>query len=173
MKTSYLVFVGLFFFGLMIRAVYEQLKKNGRIDPKNKVTFTIVFLAMNLLWASWFNMCPLDPIQLSMPRGVTWIAFCIFIAGLLLAIGAVVQLRGVENIGHLVTTGFFFKIRHPMYLGFILWILGWALYHGAVVSLLVGLVAVGNIFYWKRQEEWQLESIYGDIYVQYKNRTWF
>ncbi len=37
-----------------------------------------------------------------------------------------IQLKGLENINHLVTTGLFSKIRHPMYDGFILWILGWA-----------------------------------------------
>lgn len=173
MITGYLVFVGLYFLGLMIRVIYEQLKKNGRIDPKNKITFTIVLCAMCLLWASWFNMCPLDPFQLSIPHVVRWIGFSTFLVGLGLAIGAVIQLRGVENINHLVTKGLFSKIRHPMYVGFILWIFGWAIYHGAVISLIVGNVAICNIFYWKILEERELESAYGDIYLEYRNRTWF
>jgi protein-S-isoprenylcysteine O-methyltransferase Ste14 len=173
MKTGYLLFVGLYFLGLMIRVVYEQLKKNDRVDPKNKTTFTIVFFAMCLLWVSWFNMCPLDPIQLSIPPVAKWTGFCTFLAGLVLAIGTVIQLRGVENINHLVTKGLFSKIRHPMYVGFILWIFGWAIYHGAIVSLFVGLAAIGNIFYWKRSEERELESVYGETYLEYRNRTWF
>jgi len=72
------------------------------------------------------------------PGIVRWIGFAIFLAGLGLSIEAVIQLKGLENINHLVTTGLFSKIRHPMYDGFILWILGWAIYHGAVISLLVG-----------------------------------
>jgi len=173
MKPGYLVFMGLYFLGLMIRAIYEQLKKNGRIDPKSKFTFTIVFFAMCLLWASWFNMCPLDPFQLSMPQVVRWIGFSTFLVGLGLAIGAVIQLRGVENINHLVTKGLFSRIRHPMYVGFIFWIFGWAIYHGAVLSLLVGFVAIGNIFYWKRIEERELESAYGEIYSEYRKTAWF
>ena len=173
MKTVYLVFMGLYFAGLIIRAVYEQLKKNGRVNPKNKITFLIIFLAMCLLWASWFNMCPLDPFQLSIPQVARWIGFGIFLLGLGLAIGALIQLRGVENINHLETKGLFCKIRHPMYLGFILWIFGWAIYHGAVISLLMGFVAIGNILYWKRSEERELESAYGKIYLEYINNTWF
>jgi protein-S-isoprenylcysteine O-methyltransferase Ste14 len=158
---------------MMIRAIYEELKKNGRISPNNTITFSIVFLAMFLMWASWFNMCPLDPLQVPLPRVVNWIGFGIFLIGLALAIGATIYLRGVENIKNLVTKGLFSKIRHPMYLGFILWIFGWAIYQGAIASLLLGFVAIGNIFYWQRLEERELESKYGKVYLEYKNKTWF
>jgi protein-S-isoprenylcysteine O-methyltransferase Ste14 len=92
---------------------------------------------------------------------------------LCLSIGALIQLRGLENINHLVTKGLFSKIRHPMYVGFILWIIGWAIYHGAVISLFVGFVAIGNILYWKRLEEKELESTYREVYLEYRKRTWF
>jgi protein-S-isoprenylcysteine O-methyltransferase Ste14 len=59
-----------------------------------------------------------------------------------LAVGALIQLRGVENIKHMVTAGLFRKIRHPMYTGFILWIFGWSVYHGALLSLAIGLFGV-------------------------------
>ena len=173
MKTGYLVFLGLYFFGLLIRAGYEQLKKTGRVNPKSKIIFTIVFIAMCLIWVSWFNMCPLDPLKLSLPQIIKWMGFITFLVGLGLAIGAVIQLKGVENIDHLVTNGLFSKIRHPMYVGFILWILGWAIYHGAVISLFVGLVAIVNILYWKRLEEGEMESKYGETYLEYRKRTCF
>jgi len=94
MKAGYLVFVGLYFLGMMIRAIYEKLKKNSRIGPKNIITFAIVFLAMCLMWASWFNMRPLDPVKVSLPRFVSWIGFGTFSVGLVLAIGATIHLRG-------------------------------------------------------------------------------
>ena len=173
MKTGYLVFVGLYLLGMMIRDIYEKLKKNDRVSPKNIITFTIVFLAMCLMWASWFNMCPLDPLRVSLPRVISLIGFGIFLVGLVLAIGATIHLRGVENIDNLMTKGLFSRIRHPMYLGFILWIFGWVIYHGAIISLFFGFVAIGNIFYWQRLEEMDLESKYGKAYLEYKNKTWF
>jgi protein-S-isoprenylcysteine O-methyltransferase Ste14 len=124
MKAGYLVFVGLYFLGMMIRVIYEELKKKDRLSPKNIIIFTIVLLSMCLMWVSWFNMCALDPLQVSLPRVASWIGFGTFLVGLVLAIGATIQLRGVENINNLVTKGLFSKIRHPMYLGFILWIFG-------------------------------------------------
>ena len=90
----------------------------------------------------------------------------LFLAGL-------IQLRGVENIDHLVTTGFFAGVRHPMYLGFTLWILGWAVFWGAFVSLAVGLVGIGNILLWRHLEERHLEKRYGEAYRSYRARTWF
>jgi protein-S-isoprenylcysteine O-methyltransferase Ste14 len=173
MKTEFLVFLGLFLGGIAIRMVYEALKKTGRIDPRNKIIFTIVFLAMCLMWASWFSLCPSDPSPLAMPTFIHWIGFAVFVAGLILAFGALIQLRGVENIDHLVTRGIFARFRHPMYLGFIFWILGWAIFHGAAVSLAIGLIAVANIFYWRHLEEIHLEAAYGDVYKQYRRQTWF
>jgi len=173
MKTGYLLFVGLYLLGLIIRAIYQQLKNTDRVNPKSKIVFTIVFVAMCLMWVSWFNMCPLDPLPLSLPLIVRWIGFGTILVGLGLAIGAVIQLKGVENINHLVTTGLFSKIRHPMYVGFILWIFGWAIYHGAVISLFVGFVGILNILYWRKLEEREMESNYGEVYLEYRKKTWF
>jgi protein-S-isoprenylcysteine O-methyltransferase Ste14 len=173
LKTDFALFLCLFLIGITIRMVYESLKKTGRIDPRNKIIFTIVFLAMCLMWVSWFALCPSDPRPLSMPDYIHWIGFAVFVAGLVLAFGALIQLRGVENIDRLVTGGLFARFRHPMYLGFILWIFGWAIFHGAAISLAIGFIAVANILYWRHLEEIHLEAAYGDVYEQYRRKTWF
>ena len=82
-------------------------------------------------------------------------------------------MRGLENIDHLATNGLFSKIRHPMYAGFMLWIMGWVVFYGAAVSLIVGLVCVGNILYWRRLEEEKLASDFGEDYRRYRATTWF
>jgi protein-S-isoprenylcysteine O-methyltransferase Ste14 len=79
----------------------------------------------------------------------------------------------VENIDHLVTSGLFSRIRHPMYTGFILWILGWVFFYGAATSLIVALVCIGNILYWRQIEEKNLVSAYGEAYLRYRMKTWF
>jgi protein-S-isoprenylcysteine O-methyltransferase Ste14 len=173
MKGRFLGAVTLFLAALAIRTSYELLKKAGWIDPRSQTLFIAILLDMLVLWASWFLMCPLDPIRLGLPAIVTWTGLALLVGGLLLALGALVQLGGVENIDHLVTTGFFSRVRHPMYLGFTLWIFGWALFHGAGLSLLVGLVGIGNILFWRRLEEKHLETGFGDAYRAYRARTWF
>jgi protein-S-isoprenylcysteine O-methyltransferase Ste14 len=94
-------------------------------------------------------------------------------AGAALAIGGVLQLRGLENIDHLVTTGLYSRLRHPMYAGFVLWIGGWVVAYGAVVSACVGLAGVANILYWRHLEEGALESLFGEDYRVYRRATWF
>ncbi len=173
MKTIYLAFLGLYLGSLIIRTSYERLKKAGRVNPKSKIIFATVFAVMCLMWASWFSLCPLDPFRVALPDPVQWVGLGGVVLGVGLAVGGMVQLGGLENINHLVTTGLFTKLRHPMYTGFILWILGWALYHGAVVSLVIGLVGMGNILYWRRLEEENLESGYGEDYRRYRQGTWF
>jgi len=172
-RTDYLVFLCLYLVGLMSRTGYELLKKAGRVNPKSKMVFAVVFVGMCLMWASWFSLGPRDPWRLDLPGTAKWIGLGMVILGMALAIGGMVQLRGVENIGHLVTTGLFFRLRHPMYTGFILWILGWATYHGAVLSLVIGFVGIGNILYWRQLEEEALKSSHGEDYRVYRERTWF
>jgi len=173
MRTTYLVFLGLCLVGLATRTGYELLKKAGRVNPRNKVVFAVVFVSMCLMLTSWPAMCPFDPLRINLPAVVRWIGLGGLIAGLGMALGGWIQLRALENIDHLVTSGLFAKIRHPMYAGFILWILGWVVFHGAAVSLVAGLVGIGNILYWRRLEEEKLASDFGEDYRRYRAGTWF
>lgn len=173
MNSEYLLFLSLYLLGLIIRTGYELFKKAGRVQPGNKVAFALVFAAMCLLWASWFGLVPLDPFRLALPDPIRWIGSGVLIAGFALAIGAFLQLRGLENISRLVTTGLFSRIRHPMYAGFIFLILGWVIVHGALFSLVFGAIGIGNILYWQRLEEEYLETRYGEDYRRYRQGTWF
>ncbi|MGA9120230.1 MAG: isoprenylcysteine carboxylmethyltransferase family protein [Bacteroidota bacterium] len=158
---------------LALRGMYERLKETHKINPENKPIFAVILTVMLILWSAWFSLCPLDPFQFELPEIIEWIGFGVFVAGLVLALGALIQLRGVENIDHLVTTGFFRKIRHPMYVGFIAWILGWSLFHSAVVSLAIGVVGIMSVLWWRHLEETRLRIQFGSAYEQYRMRTWF
>jgi protein-S-isoprenylcysteine O-methyltransferase Ste14 len=173
MKNNYIFLIITFFVCLSLRTGYELLKEAGKINPENKLIFALIFTTMCALWVSWFILCPLDPILFNLPEMVRWSGLGLHIAGMILAVGALIQLRGLENIKHLVTTGFFIKIRHPMYTGFCLWIIGWSLYHNAFVSLIVGLIGIGNILYWRKLEEARLLRQFGETYHRYRLTTWF
>jgi protein-S-isoprenylcysteine O-methyltransferase Ste14 len=173
MNTDFILFFCLFLLTLIIRSIYEILKKAGKANPGSKILFVVIFTDMCLLWASWFGMCPIDPMKFTFPGVIHLIGLVLVVIGIILAIGALVQLRGLENIDHLVSTGLFSYIRHPMYTGFILWILGFSLYHGAFISFIIGLFGIANILYWRQLEEDKLESIYGEEYLLLRNRTWF
>lgn len=158
---------------LALRFVYEHLKEAEKIKPESKPVFAIIFTVMCVLWTDWFILCLSDPFRVIAPAWVHWIGFGLFILGTISALGAFIQLRGVENIQHLVTTGLFKKFRHPMYNGFILWIVGWSIYHGAIVSLSIGLMGIGSVLWWRHLEEQRLEIQFDEAYKQYRLTSWF
>lgn len=173
MESTYLILAITFLLCLAIRTGYEILKDAGKVNPESKPVFAFIFSAMCALWISWFSLCSLDPSMVHVPGWIRWIGLGLFVTGMVLALGALFQLKALENIDHLVTTGLFAKLRHPMYTGFILWIFGWSAYRSAMMSLLVGLVGIANILYWRRVEDKRLLARYGERYVQYRSTTWF
>jgi len=173
MNPTYLVFLVLCLVALATRTGYELLKKAGRVDTKNKLVFAAVFVAMGLMLTSWILLGRFDPRPVALPGAARWFGFAVLIAGFALALGALFRLRGLENIDRLETSGLYSRIRHPMYTGFIFWISGWVIYKGAAVTLVVALIAIGNVLFWRRLEEKRLESRYGEEYRTYRRRTWF
>ena len=173
MNTTYLILMILCLSGLMIRTGYELLKEAGRVNPRSKAVFAVVFMGMCLVLLTWPFLGLHDPIPFHSPGAVHWAGLFVVVTGLGLAVGGVAQLRGLENIDHLVVGGLFAKLRHPMYTGFILWILGWIVYHGATLNVVLGGIAIASILTWRRIEEQKLEVQFGEDYRRYKKGTWF
>ena len=173
MNTTFYYLGACFLVCLAVRDSYELLKEAGRIKEGNRPAFIVVFLAMGTLWVSWFLLCPEDPYRLGLPSLILWVGQLIAIMGTILAVGALIQLRGLEGIDHLVTRGLFRRLRHPMYLGFILWIIGWSTAHDAAVALAIGVPALASILWWRKLEDRRLTRQFGDAYREYKQSTWF
>jgi protein-S-isoprenylcysteine O-methyltransferase Ste14 len=173
MDNHFLIPAGLFILSLAIRATYELLKEAGRINLENKIIFAAIFTSMCVLWMSWFSLCPLDPYHVGLSDAIRLTGLACFIVGTVVAVGALVQLRGVENIKNLVTTGLFSKLRHPMYVGFILWIVGWSVYHDGAVSLALGVAGIASVLWWRHLEEARLVAQFGSKYEEYRLSTWF
>jgi protein-S-isoprenylcysteine O-methyltransferase Ste14 len=172
-KEEFWIFLAFFTAGLGVREGYERLKRTGRADPRSRIVFWVVFAGMCMMWMGWFNMAPADPFRVAVPDPVRSLGLGATGLGLVLAVGALVQLRGLENIDHLVTTGLFSRIRHPMYTGFLLWIAGWAAAHGAFLSLAAGTAGVVGILHWRRLEEDAAQRQFGEAYSNYRRQTWF
>jgi len=77
-----------------------------------------------------------------------------------------------EESSALITTGAFRVCRHPMYLGFVLIILGIAVLMGSVTPFVVALVlGVVMEIVFIRTEEKMLEETFGDEWRLYKARV--
>jgi protein-S-isoprenylcysteine O-methyltransferase Ste14 len=71
----------------------------------------------------------------------------------------------------LVTTGFFGFVRHPMYLGELLWTLGWSVMWGSVLGVAMVPVWWGALLFHSILEEEHLEKRFGKEYTDYMERV--
>jgi len=135
----------------------------------------MIFVVMFLLWFSWFCMSFNDPYEINLPSWARYTGLAVFIIGFCLFIFSHTVFRPLvrgQETDKLITTGIYSKIRNPMYLGFIIWIIGLPVFTNAAFTLASAIIWIPHILYWKSSEERQLAKKYKD-YQEYKKRTWF
>ena len=132
---------------------------------------------MLLMFAGYFGWgywCSADPIKINIPRSTaTPIGIVLSVIGLGLFIYSDFAKRGVGERDHLVSSGIYAKIRHPIYLSLILLHIGYPLIFRSFTALLSTLVWAAFIVVWTSFEEKNLEKKFGEKYVAYKKSTWF
>lgn len=156
----------------IIRTIYEVLKHKKMLVP-NKISFVIIFTNMAVLWASWIALCSSDIYKINLPSIVHYSGLLLSLIGWILFITALLTIKTLETYdGDLITKGIYSKIRHPMYLGFILWSIGFPVYFGAGFSFMLSFVFIANILFWRYLEEIELDKRF-PAYKEYKVKTWF
>jgi len=172
MKTVFSIWVGICFICYVVRTVFNILKHKNSPLAENRKIVTSIFIVMGILWFSWFQMCFSDPIKTNIPDWIRYIGLLLFLIGVFLFIFSHMKLRGFEDKGELITDGIYSKIRNPMYVGFIIWIIGFPAFMQSVVTLASSAIWISLIIYWKTLEERELEKKYKE-YREYREKTWF
>jgi protein-S-isoprenylcysteine O-methyltransferase Ste14 len=156
-----------------IRTIYEILKIRNRVNPENKIVFGIIFTNMAVLWISWFAMCLTDEGKITLSPVLRYTGAAIVIGGVFLFVISLAKIKRFENYHDaLITSGIYRYLRHPMYLGFICWLVGMPLYSQSVVAMVMSVFLMVNIIVWKKFEEVQLQKDYPE-YKEYIKRTYF
>ena len=156
----------------IIRTVYEILKHRQKLKA-NKLTFAIVFTNMMLLWMSWFSLCILDTNKIEIPLIIRLSGITLVAAGIIVFLTALFTIKTLESYeGELISKGIYSKIRHPMYLGFILWLIGFPLFAGAITSFFLAIIFIGNVLFWRHLEELELIKRF-PTYSEYRKTTIF
>lgn len=70
--------------------------------------------------------------------------------------------------GRLVTDGLYGSVRHPQYLGLILFITGLILYRATLLTIPMGMFMIAGYVWLTKKEERKLIKRFGDRYVKYK-----
>jgi protein-S-isoprenylcysteine O-methyltransferase Ste14 len=171
-KELFLILVILCIVTHIIRAIYEILKHKKRIKA-TRISFIIVFTNMLLLWASWFGLCILDTNKIELPDIIRYFGIFLVVLGILVFLTGLLTIKALESYdGDLMTRGIYSKMRHPMYLGFILWLIGMPVYCGGLISFALCIVFIVNVLFWRHLEEKELENRF-PAYMEYKKTTIF
>jgi protein-S-isoprenylcysteine O-methyltransferase Ste14 len=156
----------------IVRSIYEILKYKKILKP-DKLTFVIIFINMVLLWMSWFVLCSLDTYKIKLAGIIRYSGISLFGIGMIVFFIALFTIRTLETYeGDLITKGIYSKLRHPMYLGFILWLIGFPIFFGALFSFILSFLFIANILFWRYLEGKELEKRFSS-YLDYKKTTIF
>jgi protein-S-isoprenylcysteine O-methyltransferase Ste14 len=172
MEIIYFIWFGICFVCYFIRTVFNVLNYKKSPWAESRKLLAVVYIVMFILWFSWFCMCFNDPIEMDIPDWIGYVGLGSFIMGFALFILSHGKMKGFEDKGKLVTEGIYSKIRNPMYLGFIIWIVGFPIFTRSLITLLSSVIWISFILTWKRLEEKELEKKY-ENYREYKKRTLF
>ncbi|MGH6913232.1 MAG: DUF1295 domain-containing protein [Geminicoccales bacterium] len=104
------------------------------------------------------------------------VGIVLFVLGSAMNTGAETQRRRFKrdpaHVGQLYTGGLFGFVRHPNYLGDVLWVSGWALVAGGPGLLVVPLgLAIAFLTYFIPTLSTYLRQRYGEAYVAWSART--
>ena len=146
-------------------------KKQEQV-PKKLVNFSLVFVFLGYMgWGVW---CFADPVKLGLTRIYALsIGIPLTVLGFGLFFYSDIVKMGVKERDKLVTKGLYAKIRHPMYMGIVLFHIGFPIATNGFTALLSTIVWAGFIVVWKYYEEKNLELKFGEEYTEYKKKTWF
>jgi protein-S-isoprenylcysteine O-methyltransferase Ste14 len=156
----------------IIRFIYEILK-HKKIIKANKFTLVIIFTNMALLWVSWALLCFNDMHRIELADIIRYGGISLVGLGLVMFLMALFTIKTFESYeGDLITKGIYSRIRHPMYFGFILWLIGLPVYFGALYAFILAIVFIANILFWRHLEEKELVERFSS-YLGYKKKTIF
>lgn len=128
---------------------------------------------MGVLWISWIVLCSEDNCRIKLPNIVNYVGFFLFLIGVIFFLAALLTIKTLETYdGALITSGIYSKIRHPMYLGFVLWLIGSPIFFGSVFSFILSLLFISNVLFWRYLEELELDKRFPE-YKLYKTQTIF
>ncbi len=172
MEYLYFIKFSICFVCFFLRTLYHILEyKKSRIAAHKSMP-TIIGIVMFIQWFFWFSMNFSDPIRRALPNWLRYVGLVLFIGGSVLVILSHRYIKGYATEEGLITTGLYSKIRHPMYLGFILWLIGFPVFMQSIVTLVSAVIWIACFISWQILEEKELEKKFPD-YKEYIKRTWF
>lgn len=145
--------------------------KNEIVLKNRTIDFTLD-IAMTLIWIAWLSMNIYDPYKVEFPEAVRNTAAVVAFAGFGFFVLANYHFTIDTKSTELIKTGIYSKIRHPMYIGFILILLSVPIFMQSFLTFASGFIWVLHVISWGRIEEEELAEKFKE-YREYKKQSWF
>jgi len=111
-------------------------------------------------------------------KWLTYVGLALYIPAALFVIPSFIYLKhkgtprgGWEDTTQLVDIGVYRITRHPMYFGTALWTLGVILVQQAIISIILGIIAIILFFMASKGEDKKLIAKFGDEYKEYMKKV--
>jgi protein-S-isoprenylcysteine O-methyltransferase Ste14 len=136
---------------------------------KLNLVITVVTIFALLLFAIYAMNLPWTPLRIAGIAILLPSFILLSIARMQLGRSLSLKAKATE----LVTTGIYSRIRNPIYLFGALTILGFIIWTGKPILLLVYVVLIPMQTIRARKESAVLVAKFGDAYLRYRKNTWF
>jgi protein-S-isoprenylcysteine O-methyltransferase Ste14 len=149
-----------------------HILEHFRKIPESKMVYATIGISMFFAWVFYFMASLME-----MTSSLSYLSLAglvMLIAGfyLFFAAHAKVHKRMHSGKGKLVTEGLYGKIRHPMYVGEILMLIGAPVFGGSWLTLALSPLLIVQILVWAYIEEKDLMKEFPE-YAAYRKKTWF
>lgn len=155
-----------------------NLSSGRREDVGNRWIF-LPFIALTVLWAWLPPFAERHDLFTLDGDAIRWVGLALVCAGGVLRVWPMFVLGGrfsglvaIQEQHTLQTTGLYRLVRHPSYLGGIVWLVGWMLLFRSGVGLMLVLPAAPLLLSRIAAEEKMLASEFGESYAQYRRRSY-
>ena len=152
-------------FSIDILLVYKY-----KIMYKSKHKFLLAFLHASILLVNLFFIFYLGFIYQNKISIIINIVGVIFVLlGMLLTVYTLVFLKEIAILpkNKLITGGPFKYSRHPIYLGYMLAVIGLSFFFGSLYLLIYSIALAFALNYLAKQEEKELVNRFGKVYLDY------
>ncbi len=168
----YLIFFIIALVCFAFHTAVHVLEHFRRISGNRSIHVTIG-VSMFFGWFSYFYIS-FSGFSLAVLNTISFIGVAMLMAGiyLFLVSHARVHKRMHGGKGKLVTDGIYSRLRHPMYFGEILMLLGAPILGQILLTLFLSPIFIIQILAWRYIEEKELVKEFPE-YREYMNRTWF
>jgi len=164
----------------LIGSLHMKRVKAAEKSADRITTILFMVVAFLLLFSDFFRIGPLRLRFVSAMAWISWLGLCLTCLGVAIAVwarhclGAQWSARVTLKVDHqLIRSGPYAYVRHPIYSGMLLGVMGTALLVGEWRGVLaIALVVIAHSRK-ARREESMLATEFGSTYAQYRQHTGF